>query len=94
MFVETCRDDFDSSFRIGGNSAAKALERLPKFIIAIAAHEMGHQPGYEPSVLGGNHHDELQLMREGGPPSSSDSSQERFSATTVERFRKSQKWCK
>ncbi len=94
VFVETCRDDFDSSFRIGGNSAAKALERLPKFIIAIAAHEMGHQPGYEPSVLGGNHHDELQLMREGGPPSSSDSSQERFSATTVERFRKSQKWCK
>lgn len=94
IFVETCRDEFDSSFRIGGNSAKIARALFPKFVIATAAHEIGHQPGYEPSILGGDHHDELELMRRGGPISSINPSTERFSATTVERFRKSQKWCK
>lgn len=93
VFVETCRDIYEHPIRMSENGVAHMVERLPKFIIATAAHEMGHQPGYEPGVLSGNHHDEGRLMRIGGP-SPIDPLSEEFSPTTVERFRRSQKWCK
>ncbi len=100
VFVEACREPYDSSLRTTAPdglplvSVAQAASRVPKFIVAISAHEIGHQPGYEPNrYLNLNHHDEEGLMRQGGAdPVYPD--KENFTATTVERFRTSKKWSK
>jgi hypothetical protein len=96
VFVENCRESYESNFRtvdeggvpeIGDDSRLK----LKDFIVATAAHEIGHEPENTlgPNIL--NDHNELGLMSEGGalPASPED---EKFTAKSFLRFRKTRGW--
>lgn len=88
VFVETCRENYDTSLRNQSPEIASLqIPRLKKWIIAVTSHEMAHQPGNQV-----DDHYELGLM--GEPMSASLTSPEnaKFTATSVFRFRKSNRW--
>lgn len=88
VFVETCRENYDTLLRsTGPGIAAKQPARLKKWITAVISHEMGHQPGNEL-----DEHPEGGLM--GAPMDVSISSPEtaKFSPKTIKRFRKANRW--
>jgi hypothetical protein len=93
VYVEGCREQYDIGLR-SSNSVNVALDRdrLKRFIVAAAAHEMGHQPADQSAQ---EDHSEEKLMSEGlrmvnetSPESSI------FTTKTVYRFRKSTCWSK
>jgi hypothetical protein len=96
VFVENCREAYNDQFLLvaeqGSNPAIgdQARMNLGNFIIATAAHEMGHHPG---ALSVNDEHSELGLMRDGGVLLNSPQ-EEKFTASTISRFRKSQKWSK
>lgn len=96
VFVETCRDRYTDSFLVvvqGGNpqTGTNALNNLKKFISAVAAHEIGHQPIEDPS--GDIAHAEGGLMAGGlSGISPTNPEQEEFYPLTISRFRKTHKW--
>jgi hypothetical protein len=97
VFVETCRDHYDQSFRVveqGGTPeiGIEARKDLKNYITATASHEMGHQPN---GVSGLDHHDEGGLMA--GGTSGIDPEipeKESFSPKSIQRFRKTHNWSK
>ncbi|QTN33052.1 hypothetical protein HZ994_12240 [Akkermansiaceae bacterium] len=96
VYVENCREWFDNSFRIAAAGANpvignEAREDLKNYIIAVAAHEIGHQPGTQDGEI---HHAEKGLMRGGGVADPTRPEIEVFSATSVFRFRNNKSWSK
>lgn len=94
VYIESCRDEYDYSFRLVDNGATpqigiNAIKHLKNYIVATAAHEIGHQPGVQDGDI---HHAELGLMRRGGVNNKEHSEKDSFSASTILRFRNSQKW--
>ncbi len=88
VYVETVRDYMDSNFRDAhGDETILNFynDILSKNLKLTAAHELGHMPGG-----GWNHHNEMQLMGDGGAGSNVNG--ESFSAKTLLRFRTTQKW--
>ena len=97
VFVEACRDQisFDYTLRLPASSRLevkqKILDRLNLYIIGIATHEIGHQPGNGDEA---DDHAEMGLMARGGGVSPNNPSEAGFSAKTVLRFRKAHTWTK
>lgn len=88
VYVETVRDTTaDSGFRNLPNKNKEFNEKLVIDLKLTAAHELGHMPGGQ---SGAQHHDELQLMGEGG--ASFNENGETFSAKTIRRFRLTRTW--
>jgi hypothetical protein len=88
VYVETVRDTAaDSGFRDSPNRNKEINERLVIDLKLTVAHELGHMPGGQSGV---RHHNELQLMGEGG--ASFNENGETFSAKTVSRFRRTRTW--
>jgi Bacterial TSP3 repeat len=89
--VEVCRESYDGSIRTPvGGPAARAY--LKKWIVAVISHEMGHQPAEQTEM---QDHDEGELMAQGlNGVSKSTPEDDFFSARTILRFRKSNRWSK
>ncbi len=89
VFVETCRENYDDNMRAG--NASNQPGYLKKFLIATAAHEIGHQPANESAD---SDHYEGGLMGkpiQAGLPTMENA---KFSASSVLRFRKAKRWSK
>ena len=83
---------FDTSFQLNNlASLERARRQLSEFIIAIAAHEIGHQPGPQTLVPLNIHHLEGGLMQAGGPVATAAASA-RFEPRTLARFRNQHEW--
>ena len=94
MFVESGREAYDSTFRLSANGGnplhgINARINLKNYINAQASHEIGHQPGDDLV----DEHTEGGLMRVGGSTPLTPL-QEKFSPTSILRFRKSKNWSK
>ncbi len=91
VFLECCRETESNAITsMNPDISDRANKRLAKWIVAVAAHEMGHQPDNQSEI---EDHQEGQLMSVGcGEVSSSSPEKAKFSAKTVKRFRKSNRW--
>jgi hypothetical protein len=93
VFVEGCRENYDAFLRNSNpESVILYRARLKRWIVAVAAHEMGHQPAEQTEK---EDHDEDELMSEGLSVVSGISPENSFfTPLTVRRFRKSTRWSK
>lgn len=88
VYVECCREGYEHSLLAAHPDQAAA--RLGKWITAVAAHEMAHQPGTQTEE---EDHAEARLMTAGlNTVSSSHPENTNFSPKTIRRFRKSNHW--
>lgn len=91
VFVETCRENYDTLLRAtGAGVAAKQLPRLKKWITAVISHEMGHQPGNQ-----ADDHPEGGLMAASMEAVSTITPEDaKFKPKTIKRFRNCNRWSK
>lgn len=87
VYVETVRESLDGSFRDIPQNDTINNEKLILDLKLTAAHELGHMPG---GGFGYMHHNELQLMGEGGADMNEDG--QVFSPKSIMRFRKTRSW--
>ncbi len=93
VFVETCREAFDRSFRLvsdGVLTQAEVEDDFRKYIQIIAVHEICHQPG---NLSEEAEHGEGGIMQNGGG-SPSNPEKEVLYSKTISRLRSNQNWSK
>jgi len=91
VFVEGCREIFDSGLRSPNpQTVLNNLGYLEKWIIANAAHEIGHQPGVKTEEADHAEHGLMEAQLDGVSNITPENA--KFAPSTVLRFRKSTRW--
>jgi hypothetical protein len=91
VFIEGCRENYWTKFQSKNSNSLTEANRLSKlWIIAVASHEIGHQPGHQDEPV--DHAEGGLMSAEMNEVSQLTPENARFSPKTIQRFRKANRW--